>query len=324
MKKKKKEKYLNIMIIPDSNHQIKSFRVSIPLIKTTAPLKVAVGKVLTRVSIPLIKTTAIITFSIFLAATLSLVYFGKTTSYLYTVIREKDEKIAQLTSIKEEQDKKIATLDKNAQLVNEKIKSLNELEEKVRRMVGLSTPTTSRGGLSRDARNEGSITYDNETTAQLTSEIDQKTQDLKDLISKVAARLDYLESIPSTYPVQGTITSPFGTRKSPYGYGTEFHPGIDIAVSVGTPVRAAGKGVVTYAGWLSGYGKAVIIDHGYGIQSVYGHNSQIIVKVGQTVKRGDIIAKSGNTGRSTGPHVHFEVRVNGNPVNPMNYLAKGN
>ncbi|KHO62105.1 metalloendopeptidase [Thermoanaerobacter sp. YS13] len=300
--KKKKKKYLNIMIIPNSNQQIKSFKISIPLIKTVA----------------------IVAFSIIMAATASLVYFGKTTTYLYTVIAEKDKKIEQLTSVKEEQDKKIATLDRNAQLVSERIKGLNELEEKVRRMVGLSTPATSRGSVSRDSRSDTNISYDNETTAELISQIDQKTQSLQDLISKVAARLDYLNSIPSAYPVYGTITSPFGMRKSPFGYGTEFHPGIDISVPVGTPVKAAGKGVVTYAGWLTGYGNAVIIDHGYGIESVYGHNSEILVKVGQSVKRGDIIAKSGNTGRSTGPHVHFEVRVNGNPVDPMKYLAKGN
>lgn len=290
------------MIIPNSNQQIKSFKISIPLIKTVA----------------------IVAFSIIMAATASLVYFGKTTTYLYTVIAEKDKKIEQLTSVKEEQDKKIATLDRNAQLVSERIKGLNELEEKVRRMVGLSTPATSRGSVSRDSRSDANISYDNETTAELISQIDQKTQSLQDLISKVAARLDYLNSIPSAYPVYGTITSPFGMRKSPFGYGTEFHPGIDISVPVGTPVKAAGKGVVTYAGWLTGYGNAVIIDHGYGIESVYGHNSEILVKVGQSVKRGDIIAKSGNTGRSTGPHVHFEVRVNGNPVDPMKYLAKGN
>ena len=300
--KKRKEKYLNIMIIPDSTQQIKSFKISIPFIKTTVT----------------------VAFLIIMVATAFLVYFSKTTFYLYSVIAEKDKEIEQLTSLIEEQDKKIATLDKNAQLVNEKIKGLDELEEKVRRMVGLSTSTPSRGNVSRDIRGESNISYDNETTAELISEIDQKTQNLQDLISKVAARLDYLNSIPSVYPVYGTTTSSFGTRKSPFGYGSEFHPGIDISVPVGTPVKAAGKGVVTYAGWLSGYGNVVIIDHGYGIQSVYGHNSQILVKVGQTVKRGDIIAKSGNTGRSTGPHVHFEIRVNGNPVDPMKYLAKGN
>lgn len=299
MHKKEKNKYINIMIVPDSKHEIKSFKVSIPFIKSIA----------------------LTVFALFFSVTIALIYFGGINAYLYTTIKQKDEKIAELSSIKNNQDKKIAMLNENAKIVDNKIKSLNELEEKVKRLVGLSSSNTSRGGFSRDKR---SITYDNETTSRLTSEINQKTEDYKALLTKVADRLDYLNSIPSSYPVQGIITSPFGSRKSPYGSYTEFHPGIDIAVDYGTPVRAAGKGVITYAGWISGYGKAVIIDHGYGITSVYGHNSQLLVKVGQSVNRGDIIAKSGDTGRSTGPHVHFEVRVNGNPVSPMTYLAKGN
>lgn len=287
------------MIVPDSNHEVKSFKISIPFIKS-------------------ITITA---FTLFFSAAVALIYFGGMNAYLYTAIKQRDEKIAELTSIKNNQDKKIALLNENAKMVNDKIKSLNDLEEKIRRLVGLSSSNASRGGFSRDER---SISYDNETTSRLTSEINQKTEDYKNLLIKVTDRLDYLNSIPSAYPVNGSITSPFGNRTSPYGSYTEFHPGIDIAVDYGTPVKAAGKGVVTYAGWLSGYGKAVIIDHGYGIESVYGHNSKILVELGQAVNRGDIIAKSGDTGRSTGPHVHFEVRVNGNPVNPMNYLAKGN
>lgn len=299
---RKRQKYINIMVIPDSNRQIKTIKLSIPLLKAVSTVVVA----------------------LILTATISLVYFSKTTAHLYTVILEKDRQIAQLTQMKEEQDKKIAALNKNAQMVNEKIKNLTELEEKIRRMVGLASPTTSRGNVTRALPSDNTISYDTQTTTELLSEIDQKTEDFKDLISKVEARLNYLAALPSAYPVYGTITSPFGMRKNPFGYGYEFHPGIDISVPIGTPVKAAGKGVVVYAGWLAGYGKAVIIDHGYGIESVYGHNSQILVKVGQTVNRGDVIAKSGNTGRSTGPHVHFEIRVNGSPVNPMKYLAKGN
>lgn len=298
-KKKKKNKYINIMIVPDSSREVKSFKISIPFIKSIA----------------------ITVFTLFFSAAIALLYFSSMNAYLYASLKQRDKKIDELTSIKNNQDKKIAMLNENAKMINDKIKSLNELEDKVRRLVGLSSPSTSRGGFSRNERN---ISYDNETTNLLTTEINQKTEDFKNLLIKVTDRLDYLNSIPSKYPVNGSITSSFGNRKSPYGSYSEFHPGIDIAVDYGTPVKAAGKGVITYAGWLSGYGKAVIIDHGYGITSVYGHNSQILVKVGQSVNRGDIIAKSGDTGRSTGPHVHFEVRVNGNPVNPMNYLAKGN
>ncbi|MGB9680197.1 MAG: M23 family metallopeptidase [Minisyncoccia bacterium] len=302
MKKKKKNKYINIMIIPDSNHEVKNLKISIPFLKITM--------------------ISILTILLSLG-TLSIYSLGQNT-YLYESLKQKDAKIADLTKINSQQENKIAVLDKNAQLISEKIKNLNELEDKVMRMVGLSSTKTSRGNITRDSRNTSSISYDENTTTQLASEIDQKSKDLENLMAKVSDRLNYLNSIPSIYPVYGTITSPFGMRKSPYGYGSEFHPGIDIAVPVGTPVKAAGSGTVTYAGWLSGYGKAIMIDHGYGITSVYGHNSEILVKVGQTVKRGDIIAKSGNTGRSTGPHVHFEVRLNGNPIDPMKYLAKEN
>ena len=98
------------------------------------------------------------------------------------------------------------------------------------------------------------------------------------------------------------------------------HDGIDIGVPEGTPVHAAAAGTVIYAGWMSGYGNIVVIDHGNGLSTAYAHNSQLIVGQGATVGKGFVIALSGNTGHSTGPHVHFEVRVNGSPVDPLGYL----
>lgn len=122
------------------------------------------------------------------------------------------------------------------------------------------------------------------------------------------------------WPVSGPITSPFGYRFHPI-YGREiFHSGIDIGVDEGTPVHAADSGVVVEADWIDGYGNAVIIDHGNGMSTLYGHNSELAVSAGQTVSKGQVIAYAGSTGNSTGPHVHFEVRVNGDPVNPLNYL----
>lgn len=123
------------------------------------------------------------------------------------------------------------------------------------------------------------------------------------------------------WPVSGPITSPFGMRLNPFGGGnTEFHPGIDIAVPVGTTVAAAAAGRVIIAGWVSGYGNYIAIDHGGGISSGYGHLSSFFVSVGQDVQRGQAIGASGNTGRSTGPHLIFEVRRNGTPVDPNPYL----
>jgi murein DD-endopeptidase MepM/ murein hydrolase activator NlpD len=117
------------------------------------------------------------------------------------------------------------------------------------------------------------------------------------------------------WPVSGPVTSPFGWR-----WG-RMHEGIDIAVPYGTPVHAAAAGQVIYAGWMGGYGNLVVIDHGGGMATAYGHNTSIVVGVGSSVSQGQVVAYSGSTGHSTGPHVHFEVRVNGTPVDPMGYLG---
>lgn len=122
------------------------------------------------------------------------------------------------------------------------------------------------------------------------------------------------------WPVSGPITSPFGYREHPIFGRQILHSGIDIGVDEGTPVAAADSGVVVEADWLGGYGNAVIIDHGNGLSTVYGHNSSLTVSAGQIVSKGQIIAYSGSTGNSTGPHVHFEVRSGGEPVDPMGYL----
>jgi murein DD-endopeptidase MepM/ murein hydrolase activator NlpD len=116
------------------------------------------------------------------------------------------------------------------------------------------------------------------------------------------------------WPVHGVLTSGFGWR-----WG-RMHEGIDIAVSSGTPVVAAAAGTVIVAGWMGGYGNLVVVDHGGGISTAYGHNTSVTVGVGQQVAQGQLIAYSGNTGHSTGPHVHFEVRINGAAVDPMGYL----
>jgi murein DD-endopeptidase MepM/ murein hydrolase activator NlpD len=117
-----------------------------------------------------------------------------------------------------------------------------------------------------------------------------------------------------SWPVSGPVTSGFGMR-----WG-RMHEGIDIAVGQGTPVHAAGAGTVIYAGWMDGYGNLVVIDHGNGLSTAYGHNSSLACAVGQTVSAGQVISYSGSTGHSTGPHVHFEVRVNGTAVDPLGYL----
>src|SRR3984893_3776285 len=126
---------------------------------------------------------------------------------------------------------------------------------------------------------------------------------------------------PSIWPVDGKLESGFGARRNPFG-GTsyEFHAGQDIEVPWGTSVVAGAKGKVTFVGWQHGYGQLVIIDHGGGLTTRYGHLSELDVELGQEVGRGEFIGRVGSTGRSTGPHLHYEIRINDLPVNPLQYL----
>jgi murein DD-endopeptidase MepM/ murein hydrolase activator NlpD len=129
-----------------------------------------------------------------------------------------------------------------------------------------------------------------------------------------------LSSTPSILPTRGWVTSGFGMRKSPFTGLNETHKGWDIGARMGSQIRTTADGVVVVAGRKSGYGKMVEIDHGYGISTRYGHNSKNLVEVGDRVKRGALIGMVGSTGRSTGPHLHYEVLLNGVPVNPKNYI----
>ena len=122
------------------------------------------------------------------------------------------------------------------------------------------------------------------------------------------------------YPVSGRVSSSFGRRKAPKKGASTYHKGMDFAVPTGTAIRATSGGVVTKAGWGSGYGYVVYIRHPDGKESRYGHCSKVLVKAGQSVKQGEKIALSGNTGISTGPHLHFEILVGGSQVNPLKYL----
>lgn len=169
------------------------------------------------------------------------------------------------------------------------------------------------------------LTYEKSLAEQSYQELQQQSNDIE---ARIRARQSQgagaAQAVHGTgqfiWPVSGPITSPFGYRTHPI-FGTQiFHSGVDVGVDSGTPVAAADSGVVIEADWLGGYGYAVIIDHGNGLSTVYAHNSELIVSPGQAVSQGQTIAYSGSTGYSTGPHVHFEVRENGTPVEPLNYL----
>ncbi len=127
---------------------------------------------------------------------------------------------------------------------------------------------------------------------------------------------------PSLWPVIGVVRSTFGGRSDPFSGEGAFHTGIDLQVPTGSAVHVTADGVVETVGWSGNYGKLVVVDHGNGLQTYYGHLSHFLVVPGQEVRRGEVIALSGSTGRATGPHVHYEIRLSGTPVNPYRFMAK--
>jgi murein DD-endopeptidase MepM/ murein hydrolase activator NlpD len=155
-------------------------------------------------------------------------------------------------------------------------------------------------------------------------EIESRTGQIADTLDAVEVRLNervqWISSTPAISPVKGIFTSGFGFRSDPLTHGRGAHQGVDIAAAPGQPVRASADGVVVRAGAIGGLGQAVYIAHGFGVTTRYGHMSRIEVRPGQRVQRGDVLGRVGNTGRSTGYHLHYEVRVDGDPVNPLAYI----
>lgn len=164
--------------------------------------------------------------------------------------------------------------------------------------------------------------YDREVSQRAYEELIAASAEVERLIQASRYRYQFPGggSGAMIWPIYGEITSEYGWRTPPIYGDSRYHSGMDIAGDYGDPILAAAAGIVTYSGWISGYGYAVIIDHGGGISTLYGHNEALAVAEGQTVSQGQVIAYCGSTGNSTGPHCHFEVREGGEPVDPMGYL----
>jgi murein DD-endopeptidase MepM/ murein hydrolase activator NlpD len=177
--------------------------------------------------------------------------------------------------------------------------------------------------VSRGTSLAATIIRTQQSIEEIKEAIPETEDSLEDLERKVELQRRREAATPSRWPTSGDVTSGFGRRRSPFGGSWEFHEGIDIAASRGASVFAAANGVVRVAGWNGGFGNAVFIDHGFGISTVYAHLHRINVRVGQQVTKGQLIGLVGSTGRSTGPHLHYEVRVNGQAVNPMRFLPEG-
>jgi len=150
----------------------------------------------------------------------------------------------------------------------------------------------------------------------------RQEQSLQELTEYFQDQKSLLASTPSVWPARGWVTSDFGQRLDPYTADRMMHAGMDIAAEPGRPIYAPSNGLVVYAGPEGNYGNVIVLDHGYGIKTLYGHLAQVLVKTGDRVKRGGKLGSVGNTGRSTGPHLHYEVRVNGIPQNPRKFLLE--
>jgi len=154
------------------------------------------------------------------------------------------------------------------------------------------------------------------------AELEKGSKDLENLInrSKTTKKVQPKATGKMIWPAKGRLVSGYGYRRHPLWGGTQFHTGIDIGTPYGDPIRAADGGQVIFSGWWNGYGKAVVIDHGKGTSTVYGHMSRIYAQAGQKVGKSQILGLIGSTGFSTGPHLHFEIRKYGKTVNPLGYL----
>ena len=269
------------------------------------------------------------------------IYTSERTSSLAVVLQSGDfsDMLDQLEFLRTigRQDQKVAREVESAKL---QMQETRNATRKTRRQVAETTRAVAartseqravRDRLAWSQRELATARRDKRSTlADVREDKEEALGHMRDLQAQSAALAAKIRSAQSTssvpvptgsasaagfiWPVQGVLTSSFGWR-----WG-RMHEGIDIAVGTGTPVVAAASGTVIVAGWMGGYGNLVVVDHGGGVSTAYGHNTSVTVGVGQQVMQGQLIAYSGNTGHSTGPHVHFEVRINGGAVDPMGYL----
>jgi murein DD-endopeptidase MepM/ murein hydrolase activator NlpD len=199
------------------------------------------------------------------------------------------------------------------------ISTLKKAEEEFKRL--LSFPSKAKILENVDKKvttsDAGSIDMD-----FLKTQIKKSVESVSSIQEFLKGQKDLYMATPKGWPAVGRITSGFGNREDPRYGGIEFHSGLDISTPTGTPVRVTADGVASFSGWSAGNGNLVVIEHGFGYSTFYAHNSSSLVSVGKRVKRGDMIAYSGSTGNSTGPHIHYEVWSNGKAVNPITFIME--
>ena len=251
-----------------------------------------------------------------------------THSYLH------EAEAAQLREANRIQQEQIRQIAKKASALGQEVDAIQRTEDGLRALVGAPPAETDSAVQEGDAAPAPTGGAPHALTTDEVSEaltmLEERTAVRRTSIGQLAAMMqkdvpgassflggDTPVTTPTGWPTDGFISSGYGLRWN----GAEFHQGIDIAAEMGTPIVATADGVVTIAGWnAGGYGNMVDIDHGSGVSTRYGHASAVVVTAGQRVRRGQIIAYVGSTGHSTGPHLHYEVRLSGQPVNPTSYL----
>ena len=259
--------------------------------------------------------------------------------------------VLQLRQENQLQKEQLRLLDQKVEVLDKKMKTLDELDQTIRNMIkGTESGTLQKADgttQNKEEKEDPSPKSSNKTftTTQLSariSSLDRQAQrrmvsmytlynvlregvgkDIRELQSLLAVEGDASDAnshMPSIWPAKGVISSTFGARQDPVYGGGAFHEGLDIANDTGTTIVATAAGTVTYAAYAGGYGNLIEIDHGNGFITKYGHNSALLVQAGMTVKKGQSIALMGSTGKSTGSHVHYEVRVNGVATDPLLFL----
>ena len=243
---------------------------------------------------------------------------GIASSYMRMLA--KVSRFNELRTEKEQLTNQYSRLEEVAKERDVQVASLGSLASEVSSLYGLKTESLVGSEVVQDATVNSSL--DRLYTLKATALSGAATTGISLGLTRNSTPADWMRanSAPNLWPVEGPITGSFGERTDPFNGEGAFHAGVDISASVGQPVIAPADGIVEFADFMGGYGRAIVLVHGHGISTRYGHLSNFAVTVGQQVHRGDTIGYVGDSGRSTGPHLHYEVRINDTPVNPHKYL----
>jgi len=246
---------------------------------------------------------------------------GMTTHYV--LINLDKHELANLREENQTQRNELQRLVAGLEGLQREMTLLSQNDAKVRVMAQLTKPepdTLAGVGGPPEVDSSDSFSGVQRKIDDMRRAIDMRRESQEEIQGFLNDQRSMLSAIPEGLPAKGWLTSSFGMRTSPFTGKPKFHEGYDIAARTGTPIYTTADGVVSKAETVPGYGKLVVVDHGYGYRTYYGHTSKFYVRAGDRVKRGDLIAAVGNTGRSTGSHVHYEVRRNDVPINPKNFM----